>query len=134
METTKDKVFGKMTYRHSWSKQDSILMFGKAYSIKITAQAYKNEDINDLQRESYSVYRDFLESHQEEIEQRLLKYCQENYQSGETLETILTPTEILFEQDGSWGVLFESAYDSEHGLAAFIKNDEIIIASQDNFL
>ena len=134
METTKDKVFGKMTYRHSWSKQDSILMFGKAYSIKITAQAYKNEDINDLQRESYSVYRDFLESHQEEIEQRLLKYCQENYQSGEVLETILTPTEILFEQDGSWGVLFESTYDSEHGLGAFIKNDEIIIDSQDKFL
>lgn len=134
METITDKTFGTMRYQHSWSKQDSLLMFGKAYLIKITAQAYKNQGINDLQRESYSGYRDFLESHDHTIRQKLLKYCEENDQSHEALENILTPTEVLFAQDGSWGVLCESSFDREHGLAIVVKDNQIIIDSQDILL
>ena len=134
MDTLNDMVFGTMYYQHSWSKQESILLFDKAYKIKITAQAYKGDGITDSQRESYKNYRNFLENNKEKIEQELLKYSQKFYECNESLETILTPTEILFEKDGSWGVLFESRCDQEHGLAFFVKDNKVLIDSQDIFL
>ena len=134
MDTLNDVVFGTMYYQHSWSKQESILLFDKAYKIKITAQAYKGDDITESQREAYKSHKGFLENNKEKIEQALLKYCQEFYQSSDSLETILTPTEILFEKDGSWGVLFESHCDREHGLAFFVKDNKILVDSQDIFL
>ena len=43
-------------------------------------------------------------------------------------------TSIYFARDGSWGMLFESKYDVENGLAILFNNDSMIVNSQDVLL
>ena len=51
-----------------------------------------------------------------------------------SLDELLEPKSIVFERDNSWGILFECNCDIENGIALFIKNGEIKVGSQDDFL
>ncbi len=134
MQTLNDNVFGTMQYKHSWCKQDSFLFFDKAYVVQITAKAYKNDGITESQRESYMQYKDFLATHKTQIETMLEAYVKKTTICDDLLDTMLTPNEIIFEKDGSFGVLFEATFDKENGVAVFVKNGEIIVDSQDILL
>jgi len=129
-----DKVFGEMEYKHSWEKKDSLLFLDKAYPIKIVAQAYKGDAILESQQNSYLEYKKFLEKHNKEIKEKLLNYCKEICNSEIALQDCLTPTAVIFERDGSWGILFESNCDIENGVALFVVDREIKVGSQDLFL
>jgi len=69
-----DKVFGEMEYEHSWKKQDSFLFLDRAYLVNITAQAYKGDEILESQRTNYAHYKEYLEEHSGEIEQKLAEF------------------------------------------------------------
>lgn len=129
-----DNTFGEMEYKHSWIKKDSFLFLDKAHIVNIIAQAYKGDDIVDAQRENYLNYKKFLEEHQDEYEKKLQDYCNEICDDKMSLDKCLTPTSIIFERDGSWGVLFESDCDIENGVALFIRNNTIEVGPQDSFL
>ena len=44
------------------------------------------------------------------------------------------PKTIIFERDDSWGILFNTDYDIENGVALFIINKKILVGPQDLFL
>lgn len=134
MKEVNDKVFGVMKYKHSWSKDGSILLFNKAYKINIVAEAYENESITDIQRENFLKSSNFIESNKDKIDSKLKEYLATNYDCKKPLDVALNPKTLIFEQDGSWGVLFESDYDVEDGVAFFVKKDEILVGRQDDFL
>ena len=69
-----------------------------------------------------------------EIYKNLQEYCEKFYKTNENIEQILELTSIYFARDGSWGMLFESKYDVENGLAIFFNNDSMIVNSQDMLL
>ena len=129
-----DKVFGEMEYKHSWTKKDSFLFLDTAYPVNITAQAYQGDDILGSQRINYSNYKTYLAEHKSEIETELIAYCQTIGETDCTLDKCLRPETVIFERDNSWGVLFESTCDVEHGVALFIIDNKIVIGSQDLFL
>lgn len=129
-----DKVFGRMGYAYAWEKEDSLYIFDKSYPVKVVAQAYKGDGIQQVQRDNYSGYRNFLDIHEDEIKIKLQKYCKDVLKSNKQLEDILTPTTLTFEKDGSWGVLFDSSLDVENGVAFFIKDNEIKVDIQSEFL
>ena len=62
------------------------------------------------------------------------EYCEKFYETNEKIEQILELTSIYFARDGSWGMLFESKYDVENGLAILFNNDSMIVNSQDVLL
>jgi hypothetical protein len=132
--TTVNKVFGEMEYKHSWTKKDSFLFMDKAYPVNITAQAYKGDDILEIQQLNYSHYKTYLEKHKDEIENKLIQYCKEICNNELELSSCLTPKTVIFERDNSWGILFDTDCDVENGVALFVVNDKIEVGPQDLFL
>ena len=76
----------------------------------------------------------FTETFDVLIDRLKRKYPKEVFDINTKLDDILEPTSVIFERDNSWGVLFECDCDIENGLAVFIKNGEIKVGSQDDFL
>lgn len=134
MEKIKDIVFGEMIYKHSWTKKDSFIFLGKTYTVNITAQAYKGDKILESQQENFKKFKDFLNEHSHNIEQKLKEYLKNMLKVEGSLTDLLEPKTIIFERDNSWGILFDTEYDVENGIALFIKNDEIKVGTQDEFI
>lgn len=134
MEKIKDIVFGEMIYKYSWTKKDSFIFLGKTYTVNITAQAYKGDKILESQQENFKKFKDFLNEHSNNIEQKLKEYLKNMLKVEGSLTDLLEPKTIIFERDNSWGILFETEYDIENGIALFIKNDEIKVGTQDEFI
>ena len=62
-----DPVFGEMEYKHGWFKNSVINLFGKNWNIKLTAQAYSEKNINNIQRENYSWFKQNFTNLQDKI-------------------------------------------------------------------
>lgn len=134
MEKIKDIVFGEMIYKHSWTKKDSFIFLGKTYTVNITAQAYKGDKILESQQENFKKFKDFLNEHSNNIEQKLKEYLKNMLKVEGSLTDLLEPKTIIFERDNSWGILFDTEYDVENGIALFIKNNAIKVGTQDEFI
>ena len=130
----KDKIFGEMEYKYSWTKKDSFLFLEHAFIVNITAQAYKGDNILESQQTNYANYKIYLAEHKTEIEEKLIEYFKTTYKVEALLRECLTPKTIIFERDNSWGVIFDTAYDVENGVALFVINNEINIGPQDLYL
>ena len=134
LKTINDSVFGEITYKYSWFKEDEIIFFGKLQKVKIKIKAFKDEEILQSQRDNYKIFKWFIQQNLSEIYKNLQEYCEKFYKTNEKIEQILELTSIYFARDGSWGMLFESKYDVENGLAIFFNNDSMIVNSQDMLL
>ena len=134
LKTINDSVFGEIAYKYSWFKEDEIIFFGKLQKVKIKIKAFKDEEILQSQRDNYKIFKWFIEHNLSEIYKNLQEYCEKFYKTNEKIEQILELTSIYFARDGSWGMLFESKYDVENGLAIFFNNDSMIVNSQDMLL
>lgn len=134
MKKVKDNIFGDMEYKHSWTKKDSFIFLDKAYIVNITAQAYKGDEILESQQNNYDKYKEILEVHKSEIEKKLTDFCENIYNASGAIHEYLTPDTIIFERDGSWGILFETNYDVENGVAVFFTGDKIDVGTQDQFI
>ena len=130
----KDKVFGEMEYKHSWTKQDSFIFLGKPFMVNVVAQAYKGDDILESQQQNYINFRNYLEEHKDNVQKILEDYCKATYSANIELNKYLEPKTIIFERDGSWGILFDTDYDIENGIALFIIDNKIKVGTQDLFL
>jgi len=134
MERLIDKAFGEMEYKHSWTKKEAFLFLDKAYVVNIVAQAYKGDVILESQQLNYTSYKKFLEDNGDKIVEKLKEYCKSNFNIEVSLDKCLIPKTIIFERDGSWGILFDTDYDIENGIAVFFIKEKIKIGSQDLFL
>jgi len=134
MEKFIDKVFGEMEYKHSWTKKEAFLFLDKAYVVNIVAQAYKGDVILESQQLNYTSYKKILEDNYDKIVEKLNEYCKSNFDTEVSLDKYLIPKTIIFERDGSWGILFDTDYDTENGIAVFFIKEKIKIGSQDLFL
>lgn len=129
-----DKVFGEMEYKHSWTKKDSFLFLDKAYVVNITAQAYKGDEVLESQQSNYSKYKEYCEENEDAITEKLIEYCQSTYDADASTIESLIPKTVIFERDNSWGILFDTDYDIENGIALFVINKKIQVGPQDLFL
>lgn len=134
MEKINDKIFGEMSYKHSWEKSGSFIFLDKEYKVNIIAQAYKGNEILETQQNNYLQYQEFLDKNSDVIQAKLKNYLKEIFDINVKLDEILEPTSVIFERDNSWGILFECDCDLENGMAVFIKNGNIKVGSQDDFL
>ena len=102
--TVMDPVFGEMTYRHRWFKNENITFWGKEFPVVIAAKAFSGKPITDEQRESYTWFKQNLNQVDETMTELASNYINENcqelvtywrgarmIQSADDLKTILTP-------------------------------------------
>ena len=136
-----DPVFGTMEYKHSWVKEepDSITFFKKQFPVRTVAQAYSGDAVLPIPQAKYSEAKGALPSLLERQADALLSYCCQFPESApdlkkEDLPSLLVPRTLLFQKDGSWGILFDYEKDPENGLALFCENGEWQVGPQDAFL
>lgn len=133
MKTINDAVFGNMNYKYSWERKGTIMFMDKEYAVNIIAQAYEGQSILDTQRSNFKVFQTFLNQNKSVIEDKLDDYFNVVFNAQYSLND-LKPTAIIFERDNSWGILFETSYDEENGIAIFVINNKIEIGPQDQFI
>lgn len=133
-----DPVFGTMEYDFQWIKHETIIFCGREYSVSVVAQSRNDteKEISQIQQEAYSFFKTHLELLESSIIDCLEKYCKEileidNCPSSDLILDYNTPTTIFFAVDGSWGILFESDFDSEDGIAIKYINGNWDIGKQD---
>lgn len=142
----KDRVFGEMTYKHRWYKQQSVTMFGKSWNIKVVAKAYSGKHITEEQRRAYRIFSEKEEEVLKRVGEKLKSYVNDSLEGGLVggdeikkveqvceLEQMITPTSLLFKQDGTAILLFDCVWDVENGVAVKLF-PEMIVGPQDIFL
>ncbi|MGP1599084.1 DUF6985 domain-containing protein [Peptoanaerobacter stomatis] len=141
-----DPIFGDMTYKHGWSKNQNIKLFENIWNIKVLAKTYLEKPINEAEQNSYKSFMDneiqFIEIVENQIKDYINSNIQElsQYWSGARrvkqaadLSQIVTPKTLLFKQDGSVIMLLDCVWDEENGIGVKLI-PEIKIGSQDIFL
>ncbi|MBD5472523.1 MAG: hypothetical protein HDR20_06395 [Lachnospiraceae bacterium] len=141
-----DAVFGEMTYRHRWYKEQEISIFGQTWNITVAAKAYSGKAITNEQQDSYVKFMENERKYIEVIENELKNYVNNNLRelaeywataryvdSKEDLAQMVTPKTLLFKQDGTVVLLLDCVWDVESGVGVKII-PEVSIGVQDLFL
>ena len=144
--TCKDIVFGEMSYKHRWYKQQTISMFGKEWTITVAAKAYSGKPITAGEQ---NAYKNFMENENKMIAvigEQLKQYVNNNLQDLAgywigarsvnkiiELAQMVTPKTLLFKQDGTTLMLLDCVWDEESGIAVKLA-PEVAIGPQDIFL
>lgn len=141
-----DSVFGTMTYRHQWYKNETMVLFGKKYDVKVAAQAYSGKDITDEERKGYQYIKEHWTTLQKDIWKALSDYVSENVQdittycpeiqkvsTPEEFTNVVTPKVLLCQLDGSVVLLLDCIWDEENGTGVQLY-PRIEVADQDSFL
>lgn len=136
--TLDDPTFGEMAYKHSWYRKQRTHWWKNAgLDVQITAHAYSGEGISDKQRAAFSEYQKTIQDVVKTSIPNIVEYIKNNYNETYTEEEIfdaLTPRNVLFMENGDWGVLFDADVDAENGIALYKEEGTFKIGPQDDFL
>ncbi len=145
--TLNDPIFGELVYDYSWSKNMTILFYGKETEIALMIDGEEDGKFDEEQYEAYHALIQKWENIQSSILQPILDYyhqvrhelgydveINEKYPLIETEEQILehiTLVGILIPYgditDGrETGIIFDCSWDMENGLGLRLINEEII--------
>lgn len=138
MKTIVDSVFGELEYKHSWIKTESLSWGGRLLSITIIASTYSNEEISEQQRASYQAYKEKVDTIISDSKKELSNFIKVNYGlnalSLDEMSSGITPRSVVFEQDGTWAILFDSSWDDDNGIALVLDAKGVQVMSEDDFL
>jgi hypothetical protein len=133
-DTINDIVFGKMDYKYGWEKIEKINFWGKAISLRIVASAFDKHDINEKQRENYKYFTVSTDEVSKKSLEAVKKYLidhRSEYKISENVDDAyirktLMPQTVVFQEDGSFGVLCDSIIDVENGIGVQVKPDYVV--------
>lgn len=133
-----DPVFGKMEYKHSWYKTILVKWWqDRDVNVQISAHAYSGEGISDQQRDAFHEYQDTIDRVITNSITKIKEYIKTNYDlnlGDKEMFDSLTPSNVLFFKDGSWGILFDASFDIENGIALYKEKGAFKVGCQDEFL
>ncbi len=132
-----DPVFGVMSYDYQWEKFEDLSLWGKPYHIQIIAQSSSDDEteISEIQRTAYLQFKERFASLAESGLQKLLAYCRDTLEIAdcnvETFWKNSQPSSVFFAVTGEWGILFESEFDSEDGIALMFSSEQWVVGPQE---
>ena len=117
-----DKIFGTLSFRFGWTKNEQIKFCGKLYDVRIRTSSLKDELPTEVQQNSYLSFEsekniicekakelidNFIEVRKEQIFEQLgVRYIA-------NLATLLTPYEVLFFKNGKYAILFQTKWSED---------------------
>ncbi len=138
MKNVQDSVFGLMEHNINWKKSKTLEMWGRTFDIRIVASDLDEEGILAVQQEAYQTVKDSIPEIIDENFPAIVDFCMDAFEleekTPEEIATSLEITEILFQRDGSWGVLIDSEDDPDNGLALYFIDGEAQVGEQDEFI
>ena len=139
-----DSAFGDMQYKHNWYKTEEINFWHQDVQVRIIASASSGQGITEIQRENYLFFKsntkDISSKSFNELKAYLLRVATDLQNSGmeQVSDDVLTKDivllkSVIFQKDGSFGLLCDFQWDIENGLAIQIK-PEYKVGPQDILL
>jgi len=142
MNFINDPVFGQVCYRHGWSKNQEVSFWNKTMVLRITAAAYTDQGINDIQRQNYKDFIENINYYSEKSLEAVASYIEDNKQNiamylpkGKSITNvtdIVFPKAVVFSKDNSYGILCDCEWDIENGIVIQIPGFKV--GPQDMFL
>ena len=132
-----DSVFGAMSYDYQWEKSEDLSLWGEQYHIQIIAQSSSDDEteISQIQRDSYLQFKERFASLADSGLQELIAYCRNTLEIAncdiETFRKNNKPSSVFFAVTGEWGILFESEFDPEDGIALMFSEERWVVGPQD---
>ena len=132
-----DSIFGEMTYDYQWEKEDDVILWEKTFHVQIIVQSEDDNapDISDIQRDAYCFFKKNIAQLENMGCETLLDYINNVLEISDCRENNFlennTPTAIFFSVTGEWGILFESEYDSEDGIALMYSDEQWVAGPQE---
>lgn len=150
MDKVNDPVFGEMVYDSSWLKVDELSAYGKEIELRIVAEAYKGQEILEVQRNAYAEYMKNIVTYLRDVPEKLLEYYLNNYEqisstvniperinksniNKELISKLIKIKTLYIDRKGRYGWLCDCAWDNEHGICILLSNG-ISIEEQDYLL
>lgn len=106
-----DKILGEVSYNTGWEKSDSIVLWGRQYTI-ITRASAKNENdpITTAQQEFYINYERNKASFEQKIENLLANSRVDACKN-------LTPRFLVIRKNGKVALMLDDSLDPDDGIA-----------------
>lgn len=124
----KNIVFGEMTFNTGWKSLVNIKLFDKSTKITVKAKAYFEKDgITSEQEAAFSDFNKNKEQRLKNTELLLFDYA------GDIAARRFVPKTLLFERDGSYGILFDDHQDEDNGIIVCLIPEEKVL-TQDDYL
>ncbi|HHE3604222.1 TPA: hypothetical protein ACPDW5_000054 [Pasteurella multocida] len=118
-----------LVFDYGWRKPIIIEFYGVDIEIELVFDAYKNEGINSKQEESYNLFL----SNKENYEKKIISLLNEYIENNKIENAEVQAKTILFNYDGSFGLLCNCSWDIENGIAVILYPESKVVI-QDNFL
>ena len=144
------ELFGEISYDLYWSGQQKIKIFGKEKVIILSIDGNESGEFQDAQKEAYINLVDNMENIMIKAEEAIFDYYQEIYmdyrdmveadeadkiapiiENKEELGNLVEPTQLIIRRVRNNGIrrlglLFDCAWNIEHGLAVKIEDEEVV--------
>lgn len=137
-----DKIFGIMTFKRGWIKQELLQFWGTKRNLKIRLSAYPNDKPTEFQEKAYKFFKENLEEISKESLVRLAMFAVNDSESGfvsnlekaiNELENHVQIEEILFFKNGNFAI--ECYVDwTENGIAVLVADSKMKIGYCDDLL
>ena len=139
MKKIQDEVFGEVIFSNlSWKKNIDVIVWGEEVSLEVNVNDLDEEGISDIQHKKYAQVKDTISKYIDDNLENFIEYCKNSFDlsdiTSSDISSNLHPQTVVFQRDGSWGVLFDTKYDIEHGIALFFEGDNVHVDIQDEFL
>lgn len=117
-----DKVFGTLSFRFGWTKNEQIRFCDKTYDVRIRTSSLKNELPTIDQQNSYLSFeadkntvcdkaKELIDNFIEVRKEQIFEQC--GVRSIDSFTTLLTPYEVLFFKNGKYAILFQTKWSED---------------------
>lgn len=137
-----DKIFGAMTFKRGWTKQEKFLFWGAERDLKIRISCYPGEEPNDNQKKAYESFVNNIQDVSEVSLVKLSMFVSKDPDAGlpSSLESAVSELpklikifEILFFKDGSYAIICDCDW-SEDGVSVLVKDGNMKVGYSDQLL
>lgn len=138
-----DLVFGEMNLSEGYFENEKTLnLLGREnLKVKILAQVFEDEKIQKIQQDKYQEFFQNYDFYESKVPEKVLGYYLNNYEEiienneipdvfdknhiiKESVLKLIKVSEIVFNQDGTYGYLCICAWEPENGLAIQLSPEE----------
>lgn len=128
-----DKIFGNMSFKYGWTKNEEMSFEGNTYNVRIRTSSLKNELPTEAQQKAYLQYKanvsDVLAKASEQIDSFIGTHKEQmtdltQPQSTEKKSFSVIPFEVLFFKNGKYAILFRAQWSD---------TDMCILCDKDSF-
>ncbi|WP_301098933.1 hypothetical protein [Otariodibacter sp.] len=118
-----------LIFDYGWRKNSTINFQQVTKPIQLVFSAKKGQGISDEQTKAF----EYFSSQTKVFEDKIVKLLDDYIQKYQISEKNATPRTLLFNRDGSFGLLCDCDWDIENGIAIVLSPTEYITI-QDDFL